>query len=240
MKEQIKLSIAHRIISSLKMDDMTYTHISHRIDKNHFFLSPFGLLYEEVTPDNLIKINLDGEISEDNSYKSANPTGVAVHSSIYKARQNINSIIHLHTNNSIAVSVMKFGLLPISQHALHFYEKIAYHKYDSLFLNEKDQMQKIIYDMSDKNIIILNNHGFITCGKTIEEALFYAYHLEKACIIQVLTLSSCNFIDLIIPDHETCKKACDDLLSFEKNLGERDWKAWLNKLKKENINFNID
>ena len=240
MKEKVKLALAHRIISTLKMDDMTYTHMSHRIKDNHLLLSPFGLLFEEVMPNNLVKLNLRGEISEDSDYKLTNRTGVAVHSSIYKAREDVNAIIHLHTNNSIAVSVMKFGLLPISQHALHFYEKIAYHKYDSLFLNEEDQMRKMIDDMGEKNIMILNNHGFITCGKTIEEALFYAYHLERSCIIQVLSLSSCNFIDLIIPDHRTCQKARDELLSFEKNLGERDWKAWVNKFKRENINFDID
>lgn len=187
-----------------------------------------------------MKLNSNGKITKDSNYQITNPTGVAVHSSIYKARNDINAVIHLHTNHSIAVSAMKFGLLPISQHALHFYEKVAYHKYDSLFLNEEDQMKKMIYDLNSKNVMLLNNHGFITCGKTMEEALFYAYHLEKACIIQILTLSSCDFVDLITPDSKTCKKACDELLSFEKNLGERDWKAWISKLKRENVNFDID
>ncbi len=240
MKEKIKLAIAHRIVSILKMDDLTYTHLSHRANGENFLLSPFGLLFEEVSPNNLVKCKMNGELSEDSDFFVTNPTGVAIHSSIYNARHDINAIIHLHTNNSIAVSAMKFGLLPISQHALHFYERVAYHKYDSLFLNEDEQMKKMIFDMSDKNVTILNNHGFITCGKTMEEALFYAYHLEKACKIQVLTLQACDFVDLTIPNHEICKKACHDLLNFEKNLGERDWNAWINKLKRENINFKLD
>ncbi len=225
-----KLFIAHQIIASLKMDDLTYTHLSHRINDEYFLLSPFGSSFSDVTHDDLIKLNYEGEICKENKHFITNPTGVLVHSGIYKKRNDINAIIHLHTNFSIAVSAMKFGLLPISQHALHFYEKVAYHKYDSLFLDENEQVKKMTYDLAEKKVMILNNHGFITCGKTIEEAIFYAYHLEKACAIQVMTLSSCEFKDIIIPNHDICKKACYDLLSFEENLGLRDWNCWIKKL----------
>lgn len=233
--EKIKLSTAHKIISLLKMDDLTYTHISHRLDEECFLLSPFGLLYEETSENNLVKIGPDNKISKDSNYSVANPTGIMIHGAIYKARKDINATIHLHTNHSIAVSNMKFGLLPLSQHALHFYEKVAYHKYDSMLLDENEQAKKLVHDLGNKNVMILNNHGFITCGKTMEEALFYAYHLERACIIQVLTLQSCKFSDLMIPNHEICKKACHELLTFEKDLGLRDWKAWVRKLEREKL-----
>ena len=214
------------------MDDLTYTHISHKSDEDHFYISPFGLLYEEVNENNLVKLGLNGKISEDSDYKIFNPTGLLVHSAIYKARPDINAVIHLHTNSTIAISSMKSGLLPLSQHALHFYNLISYHDYDSMLLDEKTQAKKIAEDLAQNNVMFLRNHGFITCGKTIQEALFYAYHLERASIIQTMILQSNN--DYILPSQEICQKACDDLLSFEKGLGRRDWEAWVRKIDRLN------
>ena len=71
-------------------------------------------------------------------------------------------------------------------------------------------------------------HGFISCGTTVQEALFYCYHLELACKTQISALSS--NAELIIPSHDICKQTCKDILSFEKNLGERDWEAWVRLL----------
>ena len=73
--------------------------------------------------------------------------------------------------------------------------------------------------------MLLRNHGMITCGKTIMEAMFYAYHLEMACKTQCLALQTGQ--ELIYPSEAICAKSVDDLLGFEKNLGERDWHAWV-------------
>lgn len=78
--------------------------------------------------------------------------------------------------------------------------------------------------------MLLRNHGVITCGKTIHEAMFYAYHLEQACKTQCL-LNSVNKQDLIIPSEEICKQTVKDLLSFEEDSGKRDWDAWLRVIK---------
>jgi ribulose-5-phosphate 4-epimerase/fuculose-1-phosphate aldolase len=71
----------------------------------------------------------------------------------------------------------------------------------------------------------MRSHGSLTCGRTIQEAMFYTYHLQKAAEAQVLALSMNQ--PLIIPNDEICKKTVKDLLTFEQNLGERDWQAWL-------------
>lgn len=78
--------------------------------------------------------------------------------------------------------------------------------------------------------MLLRNHGAITCGKTIHEAMFYTYHLEQACKTQCL-LNSTKEQELIIPSVEICKQTVKDLLSFEEDLGKRDWAAWLRLVK---------
>ncbi len=231
MDGQVKrdLASAYQILAKLGMDDHTYTHLSARPNgADYYYIFLFGYRFEEVTADCLLKVSLNGEILEGAEYQY-NKTGYIIHGSIYQARPDLNAIFHLHTVASIAVSAMKDGLLPISQWALHFYGQLKYHSYNSLAL-DKGQGNSLVQDLDDKNVIFLRNHGFIGCGKTAWEALFYCYHLELACKTQVAALS-CNS-ELIIPDHELCMKTNSDLLGFEKDLGARDWQAWLRYLKR--------
>lgn len=231
MDQEVKINLAHayNILAKLRMDDLTYTHLSARPSgADYYYIYPFGYRFDEVVPECLLKISLDGEVLEgaDQEY---NKTGYVIHSSIYKARPDLNVIFHLHTISSVAVSAMKRGLLPISQWALHFYGQVNYHEYNALSLDIITQGKALVDDLDDKKIIFLRNHGFIACGATIYEALFYCYHLELACKTQIAALSTNE--ELIIPDHATCVQANHDLLNFEKNLGYRDWQAWLRLLK---------
>lgn len=220
---------AYKIISSLGMDDHTYTHLSSRAEsKEMFYICQFGLRFGEVAEDTLIKVDFAGNIIEGNEY-IYNRTGYIAHSSIYKARQDINHVFHLHTPATVAVSSLKDGLLPISQWALHFYNKVSYHDYNSLAL-EGEEGTDLALSLGNKKISLLRHHGFITCGKTIQEAMFYTYHLEQACKAQCLALSMNKELCEIPSD--ICNKSVDDLLSFEEDLGQRDWQAWLRLIEK--------
>lgn len=222
---QIKedLAYAYRIISHLKLDDHTYTHLSARSnDKEFFYVFPFGMLFNEVTPDTLIKASLDGKIIEGSEYQY-NQTGYVIHGSIYKERKDINSIFHLHTPEIVAVASIKQGLMPINQWALHFYNRVSYHNYNSLALDSV-YGNSLAKDLEDNMVMLMRNHGAVLCGKTIQEAMFYTYHLQQACKSQCMTLSMNS--NYVTPDHETCEKSVQELLFFEKNLGYRDWLAW--------------
>ncbi len=225
MTESIKgnLAYAYRIFAYLGMDDHTYTHLSARSeDRNHFYIYPFGLRFEEVTKDNLLKVTMDGKIIEGEEYQY-NRTGYVMHSAIYKARPDINSIFHLHTPHITAISALECGLLPISQWALHFYGKISYHDYNSLLL-DFDRIEQLTDNLGDNYVMLLRNHGAVICGKTTHETFFYSYHLEMACKTQYIAVnSSCK---LIIPSDKVCQKAVHELLTFESDLGARDWEAW--------------
>ena len=234
MNNRTKLAYAYRIIAKLGWDDHTYTHLSIRSEDNEgYYIYPFGMRFCEVTPDNLLKVSYDGVVLEGSEFQY-NKTGYIIHGSIYKARPDINAIFHIHTKDGVAVSSMKDGLLPLSQWSLHFYDKIAYHSYNSLALDDNRQGNDLVKDLDDKYCILLRNHGTITCGRTIHEAMFYLYHLEKACQAQVAIMSMVggDLSKLEIPSDEICKQSVRDLLSFEKDLGIRDWNAWINSIEK--------
>lgn len=227
------LAAIYQILALQGLDDLTYTHVSSRVPgADTFFIYPFGLMFEEVTASKLLKVSLDGDIIEGTEHQY-NRTGYIIHGNIYKARPEINTIIHLHTPASVAVAAMKDGLLPISQWALHFYDAVAYHKYNSLALDQAIHGSHLVKDLADKKVMLLQNHGMLTCGTTAHEALFYVHHLELACKAQCLALQPQQ--NLIMPNDEVCRQAKYDLLSFEKDLGYRDWLAWVRKLDRMDI-----
>lgn len=222
------LAAAYQILADQKMDDLTYTHLSARLPgADHYFIYPFGLLFEEVRASNLLKVSLDGEILE-GSESQYNQTGYVIHGSIYKKRPDINAVFHLHTVAGITVSVMECGLLPISQFSMHFYNRIAYHEYDSLALDYRRQGDKLAEDLGKHKAMLLQNHGTLTCGETIHEAYLYMHFLEQSCRVQYATLAAGQKI--VFPPHEVCEKAAQDLRNFEPDFGIRDWRALTRKL----------
>lgn len=231
------LAFVHRVLAHLKLDDHTYTHLSARSSNQEhdgFWMSQFGYTFAEVTKDHLTYIGVDDTFHHDDLKHNIidetqspllNTTGPMIHSAIYRARPDLKVVFHLHTPAMVAVSSMQKGLLPLSQWALQFYDRIFYHDYSALALEPScgDAMAK---DLGHGKILMLRHHGVIVCGDTIHEALYYAYHLERACHTQCLMEP--HFESLCaLPDDSLCLKARDQLLSFEENIGKRDWQAWI-------------
>lgn len=222
------LAAAYRILADMKMDDLTYTHLSARIPgADAYFIYPFGLLFEEVTASSLLKVSLDGKVLEGKE-SQYNQTGYVIHGNIYKNRPDVNAIFHLHTIAGVAVSAMDCGLLPLSQFAFHFYNRLAYHTYDSLTLDHQRQGGNLVKDLGLKKAMMLHNHGTLTCGKTVQEAFLYMYFLERACQVQCAVLSSGQKV--VIPPKEVCEQAAQDVRNFEPDFGGRDWATLLRKL----------
>lgn len=223
-----ELAFAYQIFAFLKMDDLTYTHLSARLPgADCYHIYPLGQLFEEVTPESLLTVTFDGKVIS-GTEAQYNQTGFNIHGSIYRARPDINAIFHLHTLAGVAVSAMADGLLPISQFSFHFYNRISYHTYNALVL-ESEQGNLLVEDLGTHNkAMFLRNHGTLTCGVSLQEAFFYAYYLEQACKVQCQALA-CNNA-LIFPDRDVCEKAAKDMRAFEQDLGLRDWQAMKRRL----------
>ena len=229
---QIKknLAYAYQILAHLHLDDHTYTHLSTRASQDDsFYIYPFGLRFEEVTPDVLMKVSLSGHVLEGDEYQY-NKTGYIIHGAVYEHRPDIHAIFHLHKPAIVAVSTCVQGLMPLSQWALHFYNCVSYHAYDSLETTQSQQA-KLQHNLGHNPVMIMRNHGALVCGRTLHEATFYAYHLHQACLAQCLALSMNQ--SLIVPDPQICEKSVQDLLGFEQDLGLRDWQAWIKLIDKK-------
>lgn len=229
------LAAAFQLLAHFGYDDLTFTHLSARVPQTDaFFIQPFGRLFSEVTASSLLKVDFNGNILE-GVEENYNITGYVIHGSIYKTRPDLHCVFHLHTEAGIAVSVMPEGLLPISQWALHFYDRVSYHSYNSLALSHNEHETQLVRDLGANKVMFMRNHGTLICGSTIHEAFIYQHHLERACKTQLQVLACCT--TPLLPDTATCQKTVHDLLSFEPDIGKRDWTALLRLLEKQGSHY---
>jgi len=125
-----------------------------------------------------------------------------IHSAIHMARPDMHCVIHTHTAAGIAVSAQEHGLLPISQHALKFYGKLAYHQYEGIALS-LDERERLIADLGMHKAMILRNHGLLAGGASVAEAFHEIHFLERACQAQIQALAGGS--KLIFPSEEVCR-----------------------------------
>merc|ERR1712088_200096 len=202
-----KLAAVYRLIDMYGWTQGIYNHVTVRIsqDTEHFLLNPFGMLYNEITASSLVKVDMQGNVVEAGTTNfGVNVAGFMLHSAIHSARPDIKCIIHVHTPAIVAVSAMKCGLLYLSQESCLLGD-LSYHSYEGLVV-EASEKETIGKDLGVHNkVMLLRNHGAVCCGETIEEALFYAYHLVLACDTQ-LKMVPLGIDNLITIDEPTRRK----------------------------------
>lgn len=224
---RVELAACYRLIAQFRMTDLVYTHISARIPgTEHFLLNPFGLLFEEVSASNLVRIDIDGAIVEDTPYR-VNPAGFTIHSAVHRARPDVHCVLHTHTRAGIAVSCMREGLLPLSQIAMQFHDRLAYHDYEGIAL-DLDERERLAADLSSRKAMILRNHGLLTAGESVAEAFSLMFYLERACEIQIAAFSTGR--ELTQPSDQVCEKVARQYEDDDEPAGTREWRALLRQL----------
>ncbi len=188
-KARVDLAALYRLVALNGWDDMIYTHISSRIPgpEHHFLINPYGVFFGEMTASALVKVDLDGKVLQETPY-FINPAGFTIHSAIHAARDDAHYVMHLHTDQGVAVSAQQEGLLPIGQHALIVLSSLAYHDYEGIALN-LDERERLVADLGDNNMMLLRNHGTLSVGKTAADCWVHMYYLERACKQQVMALA---------------------------------------------------
>ncbi len=195
------LAAFYRTIPYFGWDDLIFTHISAKVPgaDDEFLINPYGFLFDEITASNLVKVNLKGKILSDTN-NFINPAGFTIHSAIHESREDAHCIVHLHSNDGVAVASLKDGLLPLSQTGMLVRSQIAYHDYEGVALFEEEK-ERLVKDLGEARLMILRNHGTLALGKNVAEAFTNIYFLEKACSYQVRALS--GNLELNYPSKES-------------------------------------
>lgn len=183
-----ELAACYRLFVRFGWTDLIFTHLSARVPgrTNEYLINPYGLLFDEITASSLIKVDFDGNVLQgDHSYNDA---GHAIHTAVLISRPEVNVALHSHTRAGMAVSTMKCGLLPLTQQANEMMENVCYHDYD-VAVGQAEECERIGRDLGDKHLMIMHNHGLLSCGRSVGEAFYLLYTLENACKVQVDALA---------------------------------------------------
>lgn len=211
------LAAAYRLIAHFGMDDIIYTHISARLPGRHdrFLLNAYGQRFDEVTASSLVTVDLEGEVIEDPCNLGINPAGFTIHSAVHAARPDVVCVLHTHTVSGVAVSCQAEGLLPLNQWSLQFHDRIAYHDYEGIALDH-DERQRLVADLGDRYVMILRNHGTLTCGRSVSEGFKLMYNLERACRAQLAAQAS--GAELVLPSPAVREKTARQYERFYETL----------------------
>ncbi|KTT00836.1 class II aldolase/adducin family protein [Pseudomonas parafulva] len=200
-----ELAALYRMVAHFRMTDLIDTHITLRIPgpEHHFLINQYGVIFDRMRASDLVRIDQHGNVVDQaNGERRVNAAGFVIHSAIHMARPDMHCVIHTHTAAGIAVSAQEHGLLPISQHALKFYGKLAYHQYEGIALS-LDERERLIADLGTHKAMILRNHGLLAGGASVAEAFHEIHFLERACQAQVQALAGGS--KLIYPSEEVCR-----------------------------------
>ncbi|WP_288580088.1 class II aldolase/adducin family protein [uncultured Methylobacterium sp.] len=238
---RVDLAAAYRLIHRLGLDDSIYTHISARLPgpEHRFLINPYGLRFEEVTAGNLVTVDLEGRVVDDPCGLGINPAGFTIHSAVHAAREDALCVLHTHTVAGVAVSCQEEGLLPLNQWSMQFAGRLAYHDYEGIAL-DLDERQRLVADLGDKPVMVLRNHGMLTCGRSVAEAFKLMHNIERSCRAQ-LALQAAG-APLIRPSAAVATKTAGQYASFYDKmetgqLPDTEWDAFKRMLERSDPDY---
>ncbi|MGF6870639.1 class II aldolase/adducin family protein [Paraburkholderia sp. MM5477-R1] len=183
---QQQLIDAGLILETNGQGDFTRGHVSVRMpgDPSQFIMKPHSYGFDEITPENIVVCNLDGEKIGGGGRRHSE---VFIHSEIYKARPDITSVIHTHPIHAVALSATGKSLKMISQPACTFADGVPYYTDTVNLIRTQDMGRGVAQALGNAKAVLMRNHGVAVAGRTIEEVVILALALDEACHIQLLT-----------------------------------------------------
>jgi len=162
-------------------------------------IKPSGVSYDKMTVDDMVVVDLDGNILEGNLKPSSD---LATHLELYKAFSNIGAVVHTHSTNATSFAQAGRGIPAFgTTHADYFYGEIPVTRVmtnDEIAIEyEKNTGKVIIERFKDINPIempsvLVNNHGPFSWGKDANDAVHNAVVLEEVSKMAINTIALGN------------------------------------------------
>jgi L-fuculose-phosphate aldolase len=200
-----RLVDAGRVLALEGQGDYVAGHISARLpdDPNRFLMKPAGIGIEEMRPDNIITVDIEGR-KVDGTMPRHNE--VFIHSEVMRARPDVRAVVHTHPIHAIAFSSLGKPLRAVGNDASMFVDNLPIFDETTDLIIDQPRGKAVARCLGDRAALILRNHGIVTAAATIEEAVWIALKLEKACQTQLLA-ESAGGPRLVVEGDELRKKS---------------------------------
>jgi len=170
-KEILKTALQ---LKEYKLIALSGGNVTLRNDKGHVMVTPSGMSYETMVPEDIIIIDQDENILEGNRKFSVDTKAILY---ILKNMPEVNAVIHTHQVYATAVGlvedVLPAAVTTLPNACLGPVNVAPYSSAASLEMG----INTVKY-INNKRAVILKNHGVITVGGTLKEALYSAVYLE--------------------------------------------------------------
>jgi len=181
-----RLAAAFRLFARFGFDEGVAGHITARDPErlDHFWVNPFAMHFSQIRVSDLILVNHDGEVVEGN--RPVNGAAFAIHSQLHAVRPDVVAAAHSHSLNGKAWSTLGRLLDPLTQDACALYNDHAlFDDYTGVVL-DLDEAKRIAVALGDHKAAILRNHGLLTVGHSVDEAVFWFITMDRSCHAQLL------------------------------------------------------
>jgi ribulose-5-phosphate 4-epimerase/fuculose-1-phosphate aldolase len=181
-----RLAAAFRLFARYGFDEGIAGHITVRDPEfpDHFWVNPFGMYFGQIRVSDLILVNSDGDVIKGN--QPVNQAAFAIHAPIHAHRPDVVAAAHSHSTYGKLWSTFGRLLDPLTQDACSFYEDHAlFADYTGVVLDTSEG-DRIAATLGDRKAVILQNHGLLTVGHSVDEAAWWFITMERSCQVQVM------------------------------------------------------
>jgi L-fuculose-phosphate aldolase len=200
-----KLVQACRILAMEGQGDYIWGHVTVRLPDrpDHLLMKPARIGLDEITTDDVITVNLEGEKVDGSAPRHIE---VFIHSEVMRARPEVTCVVHTHPIHAIAFSSLGKPLLPVGHAGSLFCDGLPVYDETTDLITDTKLGAAVARTMDRHDALLLRNHGIVTAGLSVDDAILKAIFLETACRTQLLA-ESCGGPKLVTPLAEARVKA---------------------------------
>ena len=229
------LAALYRTLHGFGWTDLIYTHLSARVpgEPGTFLINYYGEMFDEVMASSLIKMDMDGNVLGGSG--QVNKAGFTIHSGVYKARPDVNCVMHTHTRAGATLSTLRRGLRPISQDVMEVWDELGYHEYGTP--SSQEECEALGRSCQGANALVLLNHGLLALGPTIPATFTRMYYLERACQVEIASRSLNEEPVHIAEDIQRKSATRKQMQRASGTYGDREWVSVLRMLDRQGIDY---
>jgi ribulose-5-phosphate 4-epimerase/fuculose-1-phosphate aldolase len=181
-----RLAAGFRLFGRFGFDEGVAGHITARDPehKDYFWVNPFGMHFSTIRASDLILVNERGEVVQGNY--AVNRAAFAIHSRVHAARPEVVAAAHAHSMYGKSWSTLGRKLDPITQDACAFYEDHGVFDDYTGVVFATEEGDRIARSLGSYKAVILRNHGLLTTGETVDEAIWWFITMDRCCQSQLL------------------------------------------------------
>ncbi len=181
-----RLAAAFRLFSKFGFDEGVAGHITARDPERPdcFWVNPFGMHFSHIRVSDLILVNHKGEVIEGNM--PVNAAAFAIHSQVHAARPDCVAAAHAHSLYGKTWASLGKLLDPLTQDSCAFYQDHALFDDFTGVVLDLEEGKRIASALGNTKAVILQNHGLLTVGGTVDEAAWWFITMERTCQSQLL------------------------------------------------------